>query len=153
MAAERRRRVVVDTYALLAIVYDELGSRARSVMEDIRLGRTAGLIPATVAYEYTVHWLRGRVPGLKSLEEVSTYLRSYFRVVELGFDDYLEAAVVKEEGDKLLREAEDPELRARRLSIVDSTVISIALKTGAPIITGDKDLTYVARRMKVETIW
>ena len=116
---------------MLAIVYDELGSRARSVMEDIRLGRTTGLIPSTVAYEYTVHWLRGRVPGLKSLEEVSTYLRSYFRVVELGFDDYLEAAVVKEEGDKLLREAEDPELKARRLSIVDSTVISTS-KPGHP---------------------
>lgn len=145
--------VVVDTYALLAIVYDEVGARARSVLEGIRRGRIRGLVPVTVAYEYMVHWLRGRIPALRTLDEVSTYLRSYFKVVELSFEDYAEAARVKIEGDSMLSKAEDRELRSRRLSIVDSTVIALALRRRAPIVSGDRDLAYVATKIGAEVIW
>jgi rRNA-processing protein FCF1 len=36
---------------------------------------------------------------------------------------------------------------------VDSTIIWLALRLGAPIATGDEDLPYVARRKGVEVIW
>ena len=145
--------VVIDTYALMAIVYDEVGEDAREVFMRVKSGEVKGLIPATVAYEYVVHWLRGRIPGLQSLDEVMTYLRSYFKLVSLTTSDFIEAAKIKVEGDNILRNAEDEELRSRRLSIVDSTVIALALKRKAPLITGDKDLAYVARAKGVKVVW
>lgn len=153
MEKERAGEVVVDTYALLAIVYDEVGAEARKVLGGIRRGEIKGLIPATVVYEYVLHWLRGRVPGLRNLDEVITYLKSYFKIVELDLGDYIEAAKIKVEGDRMLMEAEDKTLRGRRLSIVDSTVIAVARKVKTSIVSGDKDLVYVARRMGIETIW
>ena len=153
MEEERTGKIVIDTYALLAVVYDEVGGDARRMLEDVRSGRAKGLIPVTVAYEYAVHWLRGRIPGLRSLDEVATYLKSYFRVEALEFNDYLEAAEIKARGDELLRKAEDRALRARRLSIVDSTVIALARRRKAPIMTGDKDLAYVAAKEGIKTIW
>ena len=147
------REVVIDTYTLLAIVYDEVSDNARSVLEGIHRGVIRGLIPVTVAYEYIIHWLRGRIPGLKSIDEVVTYLRTYFKIVNLDLYDYLKAARIKVRGDRLLMEAEDPVLRMRRLSIVDSTVIALAMKYGVPIVTGDKDLSYVAEKESLRIIW
>jgi len=72
--AEEVKEVIVDTYALLAIVFDEVSARARDVLEGIRWGRVKGLLPVTVAYEYVLHWLRGRIPAFKSSSEVLTYL-------------------------------------------------------------------------------
>ena len=69
---EEPRRVVVDTYALLATAYGELGTNAARLLQEVRRGRVKGLIPVTVVYEYVVHWLRGRIPVLESIEEVLT---------------------------------------------------------------------------------
>jgi len=145
--------VVINTYALMAIVYDEVGGEARKALMRVRSGDLRGLVPATVAHGYVVHWLRGRVPGLRSLDEVVTYLKSYFKLVSLTTNDFIEVAKIKVEGDSMLSGAGDEELRSRRLSVVDSTVIALALRRKAPIITGDKDLTYVARSRGVEVIW
>ncbi len=153
METEKPRKVVIDTYTLLAIVYDEVGENARKILDGVRRGRIEGLIPVTVAYEYIVHWLRGRIPALKNLDEVVTYLKSYFKVETLEFNDYLEAAKVKARGDRMLREAGDKTLKSRRLSIVDSTIIAFAHKKKAPIVTGDKDLAYVATKEGIEVIW
>ncbi|UNQ73906.1 type II toxin-antitoxin system VapC family toxin [Infirmifilum sp. NZ] len=151
--AEEVREVIVDTYALLAMVFDEVGARARDILEEIRWGRVKGLLPVTVAYEYVLHWLRGRIPAFKSSIEVLTYLRSYFKVVNLSLEEYVQAARVKVRGDALLERAEDESLRSRRLSIVDSTVIALALGRKVPILTGDRDLAYVALKEGVEVIW
>jgi len=145
--------VVIDTYALMAIVYDEVGEDASEVFLRIKSGEVRGLIPATAAYEYVVHWLKGRIPGLRSLDEVVTYLRSYFKLVNLTTSDFVEAAKIKVEGDGILKNAEDEELRSRRLSMVDSTVIALALRKKAPLITGDRDLAYVARAKGVKVLW
>ncbi len=153
MEQEKIREVVIDTYALLAIVYDEVAEKAKKVLEDIHSGRIKGLVPVTVAYEYIIHWLKGRIPGLKDIDEVVTYLKTYFKIVNLSFEDYVEAAKIKTRGDALLRKAEDPDLRNRRLSIVDSTVIALARKKKLPIVSGDKDLIYVARKENIKTIW
>lgn len=95
--------------------------------------------------------MRGRIPALRSVEELKTFTTRYFRVVELKLDDYLESARVKVEGDEALKESS--ELRGRALSIVDSAIIWLALRLGAPIVTGDEDLSYVARRKGVAVIW
>jgi len=153
LESKRTKEVIIDTYTLLAIVYDEVSNRARNVLEDIRRGRTRGILPITVVYEYIIHWLKGRIPALKDLNEVIAYLLSYFKIADLSFEDYIEAAKIKVKGDEILRKAEDESLRLRRLSIVDSTVIALAHRMRAPILTGDRDLTYVALRENVETIW
>jgi len=147
------REVVIDTYALLAIVYDEVGDIARNVLNDVKRKRVRGLIPSTVAMEYAIHWHRGRIPALKSIDEVRTYLTTYFTVVELDLETCLEAAEIKVRGDEMLKKAIDARLRERRLSIVDSTVIALARKKRVPIITGDRDLSYVARSMGLEVLW
>lgn len=140
-------KAVIDTYAVLAMAYGELSERAREVMLGVREGKVEGLIPTTVAYELAVHWLRGMLPALKSLDELKTFLTSYFRVVELSLDDFLESAKVKSEGDRLVSSM------GRTLSFVDSTVIHVAKKLRAIVVTGDKDLTAVAKSLGVEVVW
>ena len=93
-----------------------------------------GLIPTTVAYELTVHYLRGRLPVLKSLDELRSFLTSYFTIVELSLDDFLESAKVKSEEDRLVSSM------GMRLSFVDSTIIHMVKKLRAGVVTGDKDL-------------
>jgi predicted nucleic acid-binding protein len=148
---ERIKTVIVDTYAILAMAYGELGVNAEKVLLQIRRGEVIGYIPATVAYELSVHWLRGRIPSLKSLEELKTFVTRYFKTVEPTLDDYIESAKIKIEGDKILRES--LELKNRSLSIVDSTIIRLALELGAPIVTGDKDLSHVANKKGIKIIW
>jgi len=147
------REVVVDTYALLAIAYNEVGATAHRVLDSIRRRHVRGLVPSTVAMEYAIHWYRGRIPALKSIDEVRTYLTNYFTVVELDLETYFEAAEIKVRGDEILRKAIDAGLRERRISIVDATVIALARKRRAPIVTGDRDLAFVARSMGLEVLW
>jgi predicted nucleic acid-binding protein len=60
---------------------------------------------------------------------------------------------VKAEGDSILRKSDDSSLSSRRLSVADAVTLTIAMKLGAQIVTGDKDLTYVAQHMGVKVIW
>jgi len=145
------KEVVIDTYAILAMAYGELGGRAEEIMMRIRRGEVIGYLPATAVYELYVHWLRGRIPAIKSKEELKTFATKYFKVLELRLDDYIESAKIKVEGDKTLREV--PELASRSLSIVDSTLIWLAQKLRIPIVTGDKDLIHVAKKRGIITIW
>lgn len=92
MESEGIREIVIDTYTLLAIVYDEISNRARNILDSIYRRRIIGVIPITVVYEYIIHWLRGRIPAFKNIDEVIAYLQNYFRVVDLSSDDYIEAA-------------------------------------------------------------
>jgi predicted nucleic acid-binding protein len=64
--------------------------------------------------------------------------------VKLKLDDYIESAKIEVEGDEMLRGS--PELESRYLSIVDSTIMRLALELNAPIVTGDKDLSHIAKR-------
>ncbi|MDK6028168.1 PIN domain-containing protein [Ignisphaera sp. 4213-co] len=152
MGEERNiKAVIIDTYAILAMAYGELGEKAEEIMLRIRKGEITGYLPATVVYELYVHWLRGRIPVIKSKEELKTFVTRYFKVVELRLDDYIESAKIKVEGDKILKEVS--ELAGRSLSIVDSTLIWLAQKLHIPIVTGDKDLIYVAKKIGIVTIW
>lgn len=144
--------VIVDTYALLAIVYDEVGDEARDTLLRIREGKVKGLAPSTVAYEYMIH-SKGRVPALRSVSEVITYLTTYITVTELSMDDWVRAAEVKVSGDSELRKASSGKLKHRALSMEDSKVIAAALREKAPILTGDKGLTYVAEVLGIRIIW
>jgi len=146
-------KVVVDTYALLAMAFGELTERAERVLMAIRRGEVEGVVPPTVPYEFTVHWSRGRLPGLRSPDEIVAFFSAYFTVVDLSLRDYVEVAMVKAKGDRILSSSEDPKLSRRRLSLVDTSVIYTARKVKSPIITGDLDLSHVASSMGLEVIW
>jgi hypothetical protein len=87
-----------------------------------------GVLPLTVAYEYLLYWMRGRIPTLKSLSEVLGYLNGYFKIMNLAIEDYINAARIKFRGDEILAKSSTDELQNRRLSIIDSTVIMLAFK-------------------------
>ncbi|MEM1627196.1 MAG: PIN domain-containing protein [Sulfolobaceae archaeon] len=140
-------KVVVDTYALLSMAFGELTKKAEEVMLDIRSRKIEGIITPAIVFEFTVHWLRGRIPALKSLSEVKSFLQSYFSVIDLSFEDFIEGAKIKVEGDKIVSTI------GRKLSIVDAISIQTAKKLKAKILTGDKDLTLVANKMGIEVIW
>lgn len=150
---EKAGKVVVDTYAFLAMVYDELTDVAKDVMLDIYRGKIRGVVPSTVGYEFALHWLRGRIPGLKSLDEVGLFLQAYFEIAELKIRDFVEIASIKSRGDKLLAESKDPSISSRRLSLVDASVIHVALKHNAPVVSGDRDLRYVAKEFNIRVLW
>jgi predicted nucleic acid-binding protein len=145
------RAVIVDTYAILAMAYGELGKEAEKVLLSIKKGDVIGYLPVTVVYELCIHLLRGRIPVFESMEEFKTFITKYFKIAELQLEDYIEAARIKVEGDMMLKKS--IELKNRSLSFTDSTIIWLAIKMKIPIITGDKDLAYAAKRKDVEVIW
>jgi len=147
------QEVVVDTYTLMAMVFGELTPLAKKTMLAIYKGEIQGLIPSPVAYEFSLQWLKGRIPGLASLGDVKAFLKAYFSIIELSFEDFLKAAEVKNSGDRLLAESKKKDLSGRRLSLVDSCIIVVASKREIPIVTGDKDLSYVASKLGLEVIW
>jgi hypothetical protein len=69
------------------MAYGELGKEAEEILTRVRRGEVIGYLPVTVVYELCVHRLRGRIPTLKSMEEVVTLVSEYFRVVELKIID------------------------------------------------------------------
>ena len=93
------------------MVYDEVSDKSREILVKIRYGGIRRLIPATVAYEFTVRWLEGRIPGLRDIDEVVTFLKVYFQVISISLNDYIKEAEIKVNGDKMLKETKDPLLR------------------------------------------
>jgi predicted nucleic acid-binding protein len=148
---EERGEVVVDTYTILAMAYGELGVNAERVMLGIKRGEITGILPVTVVYELVVHWLRNKLPVFRNIEEIKTFTSMYFKVTDLKLSDYVESAKIKLEGDKMLKS--NPELKERTLSLIDSTILWTAIKHHAPIVTGDRDIAWVAKKKGVEVIW
>jgi hypothetical protein len=145
--------VIVDTYALLAAATGDLTPTAQEVFLSIRKGRVKGVIHALILFESLYQWRRGRLPGFKDESELYSYLSSVFETARLTDVVVRKAAEVKVIGDDLLRNASDPSLSARRLSTCDSFTVAIALERDLPVLSGDKDLAYVAEKLGVEVLW
>jgi len=143
----------VDTYAVLAAATDSLTPAAAAALMDIKSGRVRGVIHYLVAYEVFYHWRRGRLPGFAAEGEVGEYLKTAFASLGLNHEVAGQAARVKAEGDSMLEEAKDPSLRPRRLSSCDATTIALGKLFRMPILSGDKDLIYVARAFDLEVVW
>jgi predicted nucleic acid-binding protein len=153
MAQEKyARELIIDTYAIISDLMGTISPAASKALDLIRLGEVIGVVHYLIIYELTYFWKKG---GLifKSSEEIKEFIETYFKVAELDTDLALEAAKVKAEGDQLLRKASELKLRRRRLSVADATTLALALRFGAPLVTGDEDLRYVADCMRVEVIW
>ena len=147
------KRVLVDTYAFLAAATDTLTPKAKELMKKIAMGEIKGVIHFLIIYEILYHWLKGRLPSFTSEKELLDYLKIYFLNVKITLDIVNQASKIKLKGDALLSEAEDPLLKKRRLSACDALTIAIGKILNLPILTGDKDLSYVAKKIGVEIIW
>jgi len=150
---KKLRHILVDTYALIAAATDTTTPVAEKVFESIKLGKVIGVIHYAIAFEFIVQWAKGRIPAFKTRNEVTDFLKIFFQWRQLTYREVMEAARIKVEGDKLLRKAAHPELKGRKLSLTDATSISLAMIEDLPILTGDRDLTYVAKHMGVDIIW
>ena len=121
-------------------------------MDLVRLGEATGIVHYLIVYELAYFWRR---TGLifDSLERIEEFVEVYFKVIELNCKLALEAAEIKIKGDELLKRAAEPTLRKRKLSSADATTLALALNLDAHLVTGDKDLGYVAERMGVKVVW
>ena len=150
--AKKTRSIIIDTYALIADLVDEIPLKARRILDQVRIGEVRGLIHDLIIYELSYHWRKGRLP-FKDEEELIEFITTYFSMADLTIEDLVKASYIKIVGDSVLRKASEPLLKRRKLSISDALCIVLALKYKVPIVTGDKDLSYVASHLEVETVW
>ncbi len=143
-------KVVVDTYAIISYFTGDIPKRARDILDGVRKGRVKGVIHYLLVYELAYHWRRGKIP-FASEEEFLEFVNYYFEVEELTPKLALKASLIKVKGDELLKK--HPELKHRRLSTSDATSIALALEKGLPIVTGGKDISFVAQAFGAEIIW
>ncbi len=146
------KELIVDTYAIIADLTGNISPVASKSLDLVRIGEAIGIIHYLIIYELTYFWEKTGL-AFKSSDEIKEFIETYFKVAELDTDLALEAVKVKVEGDRLLREANEPKLRKRQLSIADATTLALALRLNVPMITGDEDLKYVANRMRIRVIW
>ncbi len=146
------RAVVVDTYALIADLTGQATPKATEILEGVRLGNITGILHYLIIYELSYHWRRGRLP-FRDEEELLDFIDTYFTVKALDSVIAVKASEIKLLGDRLLAKAGDSRLRRRKLSVADATTIAVARVENAPIVTGDADLSYVARSLGIDVIW
>lgn len=65
----------------------------------------------------------------------------------------IEAARVKVEGDEVLKAADDEVLRERRLSSCNAVTIAVGMRYDLPMLSSDRDLCYVAGKLRVSVLW
>jgi len=145
------RAIIVDTYAIMADLTGQATPTAIKTLDSIRTGRVEGLIHYLIVYELAYHWRKRRLP-FRSEEELLEFVNTYFNIMDLSPKIAVEASKVKVIGDRLLQST-DERFKRRNLSIADATTIALAARLKVPIITGDVDLTYVARKTGVKVVW
>jgi len=149
---EEIREVIVDTYAIISDFSGNIPSHAFKIMENIRIGNIKGIIHHGIVYELVLLWLRGKLP-FKNLDEISLFIEGYFTYHTLDIKHGYLTAKIKKKADSILANSNDPALRRRRLSYSDACSITLAIKKNVPIISGDSDLLYVAKKLGVKIIW
>ena len=118
---------------------------------EIKTGKAKGIIHYLIFYEVLYHWYRGRLPGFANEKDIIAYLNQSFLNIKLTNEIALEASKIKFDGDKILMK--EASLRDRRLSACDATTIALGKIFQIPIISGDKDLKYIAEKLNVKVIW
>ncbi len=146
------KAVIVDTYAIISDLTGQASARATDLLEKVRFGSIEGIQHYLIVYELSYHWRRNRLP-FRNEKELLEFVDTYFTVRTLDEALAVEASKVKILGDRLLASSKDPNLQRRRLSVADATTIALAKKEKVPIVTGDADLSYVARKLGIEVLW
>jgi len=141
------KKVVVDTYALMAKATGEITDKANECLEDVRVRRLEGVIHPLITYEFLLQVHKGRIPVFRSTDEALDFLETYFSIINLENNIAYMAAEIRYKSKRMLMKLK------RNLSVCDSVTIALAKHIGSPILSGDPDLKRVAKEEGVEVIW
>lgn len=141
------RRVIIDTYALIAKATGEITQKADKCLEDVRTGKLIGVTHPIITYEFLLQVHKGRIPIFKTAKEALDFLETYFSTIKLQNPIASTAAEIRFKSESLLVELK------RHLSVCDSVTIAVAKGMKSSIISGDHDLQIVAKEEGVDVIW
>jgi PIN domain nuclease of toxin-antitoxin system len=130
------KRVVLDTFAILALIEEEEG--AETVAKIISDEETQ--IYLSVINLGELYYLLLREKGEEVADEVlqSTLLEESIVIEEAPWSRVKEAARIKAKG---------------KLSYADSFVLGLTLELKAPVVTGDPEILAMAKEFGVQVIW
>ncbi|AEG15785.1 type II toxin-antitoxin system VapC family toxin [Desulfofundulus sp. TPOSR] len=130
------KTVVLDTYAILALIEDEEG--ADTVAAAISDEQTT--VYFSVINLGELYYILLRKKGERVAEEVlrNILLEESINIVEVPWPRVKEAARIKARGG---------------LSYADSFVLELARELKAPVLTGDPEIQTVAKELDVPVIW
>lgn len=131
-----RKKFVLDSYAILALVEDEPG--AQVVAEILSDEGTELYLSAVNLGE--VYYIISRKRGERAAEEVVRGVmdEEMVAIVEVSWPRAREAARIKAKG---------------RLSYADAFVLGLALELKAPVVTGDPEIQAIAESLGTEIVW
>lgn len=131
-----KKKIVLDTYAVLAVVEDEPGAQTVAdviLNEEVELHMSA--ISLGEAY-YILLRRRGREPAEETVNSILA--DESFIIDEASWQRIKEAAAIKAQGG---------------LSYADAFVLGLAQEMQAAVVTGDPEIRSAAREPGVEIIW
>ncbi|MGI9951570.1 type II toxin-antitoxin system VapC family toxin [Moorellaceae bacterium AZ2] len=131
-----RKKFVLDSYAILALVEDEPGAQ---VVADI-LSEEGTELYLSVVNLGEVYYIISRERGERAAEEVVRGVmdEETVAIVEVSWPRAREAARIKAKG---------------RLSYADAFVLGLALELKAPVVTGDPEIQDIAESLGTEIVW
>ncbi len=126
-------RVVLDSYAVLALLENEAGSNA---VEEYIIDEETDVYLSVISLG-EIYYILLRRKGLKVAEELvrGILIDESLRIVEASWPKVKEAATIKARGG---------------LSYADSFVIALAAEHGAVLVTGDPEILLVSEKMGVK---
>ncbi len=126
-------RVVLDSYAVLALLENEAGSNA---VEEYIIDEETDVYLSVISLG-GIYYILLRRKGLKVAEELvrGILIDESLRIVEASWPKVKAAATIKAGG---------------RLSYADSFVIALAAEHGAVLVTGDPEILSVSEKMGVK---
>lgn len=126
-------RVVLDSYAVLALLENEAGSNA---VEEYIIDEETDVYLSVISLG-EIYYILLRRKGLKVAEELvrGILIDESLRIVEASWPKVKEAATIKARGG---------------LSYADSFVIALAAEHGAVLVTGDTEILLVSEKMGVK---
>lgn len=129
------KKIVLDTYAVLAVVEDEPGAQT---VVDIISGEEAELHMSAISLGETYYILLRR-QGKRPAEEVINGILAddSFIINEASWQRIKEAAAIKAKGG---------------LSYADAFVLGLAQEMQAPVVTGDPEIRSAAAQLSLEII-
>jgi len=131
-----RKKFVLDSYAILALVEDEPGAQ---VVADI-LSEEGTELYLSVVNLGEVYYIISRERGERAAEEVVRGImeEETVAIVEVSWPRAREAARIKAKGG---------------LSYADAFVLGLALELKAPVVTGDPEIQAIAESLGTEIVW
>ncbi|MDH7578281.1 MAG: type II toxin-antitoxin system VapC family toxin [Bacillota bacterium] len=131
-----KKKIVLDTFAVLAVVEDEPGAQTVAdviLNEEVELHMSA--ISLGEAY-YTLLRRRGREPAEETVNSILA--DESFIIDEASWQRIKGAAAIKAQGG---------------LSYADAFVLGLAQEMQAAVVTGDPEIRSAAQEPGVEIIW